>query len=81
MDKKITGWIVVDYKTGKLRTMKKLVNKNKLKASEIAVELSLNIEIPEHPQLKAEGKIVLSSTHVANMVLEQLTDASEEKDV
>ena len=77
-EKIFTSWLVVDYRSGKFRLSKK--KPKGLKASEIAIDLKLNIEIPEEPSLKAEGKITLSKTQISNMVIEQLSDASEESD-
>jgi transcription antitermination factor NusG len=77
MERVISGWLIVNVSTGKMRAVKKL-SKKKLSASEIAIELKLNVNIPEQPILKAEGTITLSKTHLANMMIESLTDESEE---
>lgn len=76
MEKVVKGWLIVDVQKGSMRTIKKMGHKP-MKASEIAIELKLDIEVPEKPILKAEGKIVLSKTQLANMMIEQLTDESE----
>lgn len=75
MEKIVKGWLIVDVQKGSMRTVKK-VNRT-MKASEIAIEIKLDIEVPEKPILKAEGKITLSRTHLANMMIEQLKDESE----
>jgi hypothetical protein len=77
MERVINGWLIVNVSTGKMRAVKKL-SKKKLSASEIAIELKLNVNIPEQPILKAEGTITLSKTHLANMMIESLTDESED---
>jgi len=76
MEKKFSSWLIVDYNSGKFRVSKR--NPKKLKAAEIAIELKLDIEVPDKPILKAEGKITLSKTQISNMIIEKLTDASEE---
>ena len=76
VEKIFTSWVVVDYRTGKFRVSKR--KPKGMRASEIAIDLKLNIEIPEEPSLKAEGKITLSKTQISNMIIEQLSDASED---
>lgn len=76
MEKVVKGWLIVDVQKGTMRVIKK-ISKKPMKASEIAIELKLDIEVPEKPILKAEGKITLSKTQLANMMIEQLTDESE----
>lgn len=69
--KQITTTLVVDYKTKKCRLLTRY-KKDKLKVSEIPVEITLNIEIPEQPIIKAECTVKLSETKVCSMVLEEL---------
>jgi|WetSurMetagenome_2_1015567.scaffolds.fasta_scaffold42505_8 hypothetical protein len=76
-NKVFNTWLVCDYRSGKFRVSKR--KPKKMKASEIAIDVKLNIEIPEDPILKAEGHITLSKTQLANMIIESLTDASEEE--
>lgn len=67
--KNFRTWIILNYKTGKFRVIKR---KSKLKPSEIAIDVSLNVEIPEEAIMKAEGNIRLSSAKLADMTLEEL---------
>ena len=76
-NKIVETWLVVNVKSGTCRCVKKVNPQRTLKnASDIAIKIKLDIEIPEQPILKAEGKITLSKTQISNMMLEQLTDAS-----
>jgi hypothetical protein len=78
MKKAIETWLVVNVKTGNCRCVKKMSAQRTLKnASDVAIQIKLDIEVPEQPILKAEGKITLSKTQISNMMIEQLTDASE----
>lgn len=77
VQKIVNTWLVVDVRTGNCRCVKKL--RPMSKATELAINLKLNIDVPEQPILKAEGNISLSKTHLSNMVIESLTDASEEE--
>lgn len=59
MQKNFMGWLMLDWKTGKMR----IVTRNpqsKVKYTEIPIKLQFEIEIPEKPQMLAEGKITLS---------------------
>jgi hypothetical protein len=62
-------YLVLDYKTKKFRVLRKL---NKLKPSEIVIDLSLDVSIPKAVMLKAKGSIELSTAKVNDIVLEEL---------
>jgi len=62
-------WLILDYKTSKFRVIRKL---GKLKPTEIAIDLSLDVTIPKAVTMKAHGSIELSTTKVNEIVLEEL---------
>lgn len=72
MDKEFKTWLVLDYKTGRFRVTKK--RPDKLKGSDIPIDIRLNVKIPEQPIMKARGSIELSTTQVKEMILENLED-------
>lgn len=76
-DKLIRSWIILDYKTEKLRLSKR--EPKSFKASEIPIELALTVSIPETPRLKAEGHIDLSIGHVNKMILESIRGETTEE--
>lgn len=78
MQKIIKTWMIVNVKNGECRCIKKL--KQLRNASEVAVEIKLNVTVPEQPVLKAEGSIVLGASQVANMMIENITDQTQEED-
>ena len=67
--KNFRTWMILNYRTGQFRLIKR---KSKLKPSEIAIDVSLNVEIPEESIMKAEGNIKLSAAKLADMTLEEL---------
>lgn len=69
--KSFKTWIVLNYKSGQFRTLRKL---GKLKPSEIAVDFSLDVVIPKPAVLVAKGKVELSSSKMARMTLEELEE-------
>ena len=73
--KKLKGWLIVDYKTGAMRVIKKLKRPNiSTKATEIPIEISIEVEVPDKPILKAEAQIKLSQTQISNMIIESLEE-------
>ena len=62
-------WLLLDYKTSKFRVIRKL---GKLKPTEIAIDLSLDVSVPKAVTLKAHGNIELSTAKVNDIVLEEL---------
>ena len=63
-------WLVLDYRNGKFRTVKRLAKT--MKPTEIAIDLTLDVSIPKSVTIKAHGKIELSTTKVNEMILEEL---------
>lgn len=78
MKKQHKIWLVVHSKTGKFRVLSpKLTLKNlnsKLKPAEIPIDLTLNIDVPETPILKAQGEIKLSQVQISELLLEEIED-------
>jgi len=71
LTKNFKTWIILNYKTGQFRVIKKL---GKLSPSEIAVDFSLDVAIPKPAILVAKGSVELSSTKMARMTLEELQE-------
>lgn len=65
--------LVLDWKTGKFKV---LTTKRtpKFKTSEIPIQLSLKVEAPEIPLMKAEGTIKLSQAQISQMIIEEIKD-------
>lgn len=72
VEKKFKTWIILNYKTGQFRVIKKLVKQ--LNPSEIAIDLSLDVTLPKPAVLVAKGSIELSSAKMASMTLEELEE-------
>ncbi len=72
MDKEFRTWMILDYKTGKFRVTKK--KPDRIKASDIPIDIRLNVKIPEQPIMKARGSIELDTHKVKEMILENLED-------
>ena len=72
MDKEFKTWLILDYKNGRFRVTKKRPDKSK--ASEIPIDIRLNVKVPEQPIIKARGSIELNTTQVKEMILENLEE-------
>jgi len=70
MEKEFKTWLVLDYKTGNFRVTKK--KPEKIKASDIPIDVRLNVKIPEQPIMKARGSIELDTHKVKEMMIESL---------
>lgn len=69
-EKIFTGHIVLNYRTGNFRVIKRLPKK--LKEVEIPIEINLKVQIPEQPKMKVEGELELSGTKVKQLILDAL---------
>jgi len=72
MDKDFRTWLILDYKTGSFKVTKK--KPDKIKASDIPIDVRLTVKIPEQPIMKAKGFIELDTHKVKEMILENLED-------
>ena len=72
MDKEFKTWLILDYKVGRFRVTKK--KPNKMKASDIPINVRLTVKIPEQPIMKAKGFIELDTHKVKEMILENLEE-------
>lgn len=71
MDKLVEGWLVVDYRTGNMRIMKRL---GKMKPTELPIKMKLNIVVPDQPQVQATATITLGKKEVTEMMFEEKKD-------
>jgi hypothetical protein len=69
--KNFKTWIVLNYKTGQFRVIKKIRG---IKPSEVAIEMNLDVALPEPAKMVAHGSIELSSAKMAKMTLEELEE-------
>jgi hypothetical protein len=71
-------WLVLDAKTGKYKVLSSKLSlkslKSKLKPAEIPINLTMNIDVPETPILKAQGEIKLSQAQISELLLTEIED-------
>ena len=83
MKKELKTWLVVDTRTGKFKLLSSKISlqslKSKIKGTEVPISLTLNVEVPETPILKAFGEIKLSQTQISELMLSEIEEDEVEK--
>ena len=83
MKKELKTWLVVDTRTGKFKLLSPKISlqslKSKIKGTEVPISLTLNVEVPETPILKAFGEIKLSQTQISELMLSEIEEDEVEK--
>lgn len=62
--------IILNWKNGKIRLLKKA--SRKLGGSEVSLDMTINVEIPDEPKVKTECYVKLGETKVGEIVLDGL---------
>jgi hypothetical protein len=70
--KNFEGWLLIDWKTGDMKITKKQPAESRIRHTQIPVKLSFLVEVPDKPQLMAEGKITLSEARVSKIVADMV---------
>lgn len=70
--KTFSFWLLLNWKTEDIKLYKKQPQDKKVGAYNIPVEVSLDVEIPDKPDIKAKGKIKLGQDKIDDMVIEHL---------
>ena len=70
MEKNFKATLMLNWKTGEIRVLKK---KKKAGPQQIAVDLDLKLIMPEAPKVIVKGEITLNDTEVKEIVVERLT--------
>ena len=71
MEKKFTGYLIINWRTGDMRMRKKKPDKYSLGTFEIPIRVEINIKLPEQKEIVARGNITLPEEKVAEMVIEE----------
>jgi len=83
MKKEHKTWLIVDAKTGKFRVLSPKISlknlKSKLKPTEVPIDLTMNVEVPETPILKAHGEIKLTQVQISELLLEEIEDDDDKQ--
>ena len=82
MKKEHKTWLIVDAKTGKFRVLSPKINiktlKSRLKPTEIPIDLTMRVDVPETPTLKATGEIKLSQVQISELLLSEVEEDEED---
>lgn len=69
-ERTFTGTIILNYKNGHMRIVKKKPNKSS--ASEIPIALHITLKIPKWPEITAKGEFELPGLKVKEMLLDAI---------
>lgn len=76
--KELKTWLIADVKSGKFRVMSPRTTikqmKSKMKATEIPIDITFNVDVPEQPIMKAHGEIKLSQSEISSLVLSEMEE-------
>jgi len=70
IEKQFKAYIIVNWKTGIVRTVKRPPKTDLLLGSDIPLELNLTIKIPEQQELKLKAEVTLGQAEINNIALE-----------
>ena len=70
--KNFNFWILLNWKTEDIKTYKLKPKDDKVGPYHIPVEIDIDVEIPDKPDVKAKGKIELGQDKIDEMVIESI---------
>jgi len=74
MEKHFGGYIILNWKDGSIRAVKRKPKVDALALSDIPIVLDLTIRIPEQQELALKGEVTLSQAQVENVMLDALEE-------
>jgi hypothetical protein len=72
MEKIFTGYVILNWKTGKFSVRKTQPKKSSLNPFEIPIKLDIRVLLPEKKELVAKGEIILPEEKVKEMVISEI---------
>jgi hypothetical protein len=76
MEKIFKGYLILNWRSGVFRVVKRMTSK--AKETEIPIEINLKVKLPEQQKMKVEGEIELSGVSCKKIILDAL-DSGEFK--
>lgn len=74
MEKDFKAWIILDWRYGNIRLLKKTKQSEKIKKnlrpSEILIDFSVKVKVPEFPIIKAKGEVELPEMKVKEILID-----------
>ena len=72
IEKSFKGYLIIDYRSGKMRVVKQKPESKKLKSFEIPVTIDIKLLVRSNPDIVAKGEFEIPPTQVHKMVLEMI---------
>ena len=81
MKKEHKTWLILNTKTGKFRVVSPKVSMkvlhSRLKPLEVPIDLTMKVDIPETPIMRAQGEIKLSQMQISELLLSEIEGEGE----
>ena len=71
-EKKFDFYVLVNWKNGNVKALKRKPNIDKLSPFLIPIRVKLTVKVPERKEIVAEGEITLSEQQVEKMIIEEI---------
>ena len=68
-------WLILNYKTGVFRAVKKL-NKTRINSYEIPIDVTVDVMIPTPTIVQAKGCIQLTQAQMSDMLIQSIEDSN-----
>ena len=72
MEKKFSGYLILNWKTGDVRYYKSKPVKSRITPFQIPIKVDITLEVPEPKEHKINGKITVPEQKVSEMVVESI---------
>lgn len=72
IEKRFKGWLVLDYRSGKMRVVKVRPSTAKSKPYEIPIQVDINVLVKQQVPGRIEGTYHIEPATVAKLILEEL---------
>jgi len=71
MKKKFEGYLILNWNNKDMRVLKKF-DKKKIKPHEVALRISIDLELPDRTIHEVKGRITIPAEKVSEMIVENL---------
>lgn len=72
----VTNYLILNWKTGEIRVIKRKPNPSKLGAHDIPIKLDITIRIPERQELTMKAEVKLGQAQVEQIALDAFEESA-----
>jgi hypothetical protein len=78
IEKHITTYLIVNWKTGDVRILKRVPKQLKMAGADIPLTLDLTLKIPEPQELKLKAEVTLGEAEVSGIAMEAFDESTRQ---